>query len=267
MLPNPGLRRLAVYLLVLYGAGSFYFTLQGVIGQPLPIWTTPLLTLIAFAFACVHAAGRLGWRGMLLLLVLSAGISLAFESIGVATGLVYGPYHYTSKLGPRFLGLVPYLIPVAWFMMMYPSFLIASKLRPARGQRAAVLLAAAALGGLVMTAWDAVMDPMMVKAGHWVWDVQGVYFGVPLQNYWGWWLTTFTVFAIFLLVFPRALALTAPPTSQPVRSYDTLAVISYAITGASNAIAAWLMGLPGPAAVGLGLMAIFVIWWMVRRES
>ena len=48
----------------------------------------------------------------------------------MATGWVYGPYHYTDQLGPKFLGLVPYLIPVAWFMMSYPSFVIADRLVP-----------------------------------------------------------------------------------------------------------------------------------------
>jgi hypothetical protein len=31
----------------------------------------------------------------MLLLVLTFGVSLLFEGVGVATGLVYAPYHYT----------------------------------------------------------------------------------------------------------------------------------------------------------------------------
>jgi uncharacterized membrane protein len=42
-------------------------------------------------------------------------------------------YHYTALLGPKFLGLVPYLIPAAWFMMNYPSFVIAERLIPSIG--------------------------------------------------------------------------------------------------------------------------------------
>ncbi len=37
----------------------------------------------------------MGWKRVLIMLALTFGISLLFESIGVATGLVYGPYHYT----------------------------------------------------------------------------------------------------------------------------------------------------------------------------
>jgi uncharacterized membrane protein len=63
-----------------------------------------------------------------------------------------GPFFYTSSLGPKFLGLVPYLIPVAWFMMSYPSFVIADRLIPADWKRWQRVLSAAAVGGLVMTA-------------------------------------------------------------------------------------------------------------------
>ncbi len=43
----------------------------------------------------------MGLKRALALLAYSFVVSLAFGSIGVATGLVYGPYHYTDKLGPN----------------------------------------------------------------------------------------------------------------------------------------------------------------------
>jgi hypothetical protein len=61
-------------------------------------------------------------------------------------------YHYTTQLGPKFLGLVPYLILVAWFMLSYPSFVIADWLVPSGWKRWQRVLAVAAVGGLVMTA-------------------------------------------------------------------------------------------------------------------
>lgn len=53
----------------------------------------------------------------------TALITWSFEQVGVATGAVYGAYHYSGMLGPK-LGAVPLLIPLAWFMMIYPSYLI-----------------------------------------------------------------------------------------------------------------------------------------------
>ena len=95
-----------------------------------------------------------------------------------------------------FLGLVPYLIPIAWFMMVYPSYVIADRLVPMRKSTFVRILHVSLVGGIIMTAWDLGMDPLMVKAGHWVWEVQGAYFGVPLQNFWGWWLITFTALLV-----------------------------------------------------------------------
>ena len=85
--------------------------------------------------------------------------------------LVCAVYNYTDLLGPKFLGLVPYLIPVAWFMMSYPSFVIADRLVPSDWKRWQRLLSVAAVSGLVMTAWDRIMDPVMVASGNWVWDI------------------------------------------------------------------------------------------------
>jgi Carotenoid biosynthesis protein len=48
-----------------------------------------------------------------------------FEEVSVLTGLVYGPYHYTATLGP-WLGSVPVLTPLAWFMLVYPSYVVAN---------------------------------------------------------------------------------------------------------------------------------------------
>jgi len=42
------------------------------------------------------------------------------------------------------------------------------------------ILAIATVGGLAMTAWDLIMDPIMVAGGNWVWHTKGAYFGMPL---------------------------------------------------------------------------------------
>jgi uncharacterized membrane protein len=217
------LRRISIALLVLYILLTIYPILSLAAGVAPSHLITPVTTLTGFTFALLHAGQREGWSRALRLLALVFGVSLLFESVGVATGLIYGPYHYTDKLGPLFLGLVPYLIPVAWFMMSYPSFVIADRLVPPAWKRWQRILSVAAVGGLVMTAWDLVMDPIMVSSGHWVWDVTGAYHGIPLQNFWGWWLTVFTTFAIYLLISGKAAKI-------PETGFDRLAILSYLVT-------------------------------------
>ena len=245
------LRQLTLALLILYTLLTAYSVARGFLGLGYIPFFTPLLSLLAFTFALLHAGQSLGWRRALLLLALTFAVSLLFESVGVATGWIYGAYHYTDKLGPKFLGLVPYLIPVAWFMMTYPTYVIAQRILPARVGR----LALAGVGALIMTAWDLAMDPMMVAGGHWVWDQPGAYFDVPLQNYCGWWLTIFVAFLLFLL-----LGKIQPGEALPWEgSFTRLAVISYAVTGLSSILVDLQSGLGGPALAGLFAMLPWVV--------
>ena len=253
-------RRMTIVLLVLYALLTAFAVARPAFGVKPMSFLTPLTTLVGFGFALLHAGQREGWGRALRLLALVFGVSLLFESVGVATGLIYGPYHYTHKLGPLFLGLVPYLIPVAWFMMMYPSFVISDWLVPAGWKRGERLLAVAALGGLVMTAWDLVMDPIMVSAGHWVWDAPGLYFGIPLQNFSGWWLTVFVIFALYLLAFGNA----PHPASG---GFDRLALASYLVTALGIVLIALLTGIGNLGLIGLFAMLPWVVtgWLSTTR--
>jgi putative membrane protein len=250
------LKRITLFFYLVYTLIAIVAAVRVMLGVPNPTWVTPVATLTCFIFACLHAGQCLGWREAPTLLVLCFTISLLFESVGVATGLVYGPYHYSDSLGPKFLGLVPYLIPLAWFMMMYPSFLVARALVSASMRRLSRSISIAALGGIIMTAWDMVMDPVMVSAGHWVWDKPGAYFGVPLQNYWGWWLTTFVIFLIFLVLWPDA-ALRS--NRQQPYAWERWAYVTYIVTGLSSVVVAASIHLEGPALAGFFAMTPWLL--------
>ena len=249
--------RILVILLILFLLMTFYPVFSFLLGRS-PIWIiTPLTTLLGFSIALIHASQRYGWMRAVLFLGSVFVISLAFESIGVATGLVYGPYHYTLKLGPLFLGLVPWLIPVAWFMMSYPSLVMADWLVPASSSRWLRRLSVSAVGALVMTAWDTVMDPVMVAGGHWIWDVKGAYYGIPLHNYLGWGLTVFVSFLVFL-----SLSGEGGISIQP--SFDRLVIFSYSITAAGVISVALIAGMGGPALTGFFAMLPWILLSRVR---
>ena len=149
------------------------------------------LTVIVLLLTLWHASQVLGVRRTLAFFAITAVTSWLFEELGVSTGLIYGPYHYTSTLGPL-LGSVPVLIPLAWFVLVYPSYLAGNLIKdrlPVRLLgRPGDLIGLALSGALVMTASDLMVDPILSGPGFraWVWDTAGRYYGVPAQNYFGW---------------------------------------------------------------------------------
>ncbi len=249
-----------VALSALFLAGAFY---QLVIRQAfggLPSVPGGAMWLFIL-FALCHACYTLGWRHTLILFAASAVISWGYEQMGVATGLVYGVYHYSDMLGVK-LGHVPVLIPLGWFMMIYPSYVIANLIADGRptGTRGGVgrVLWLAALSAMIMTAWDVVIDPMWSSVmGPWIWEQGGEYFGVPLQNYGGWLLTTFTIYLIYRLYErrnpPRAVGEITPLiTALALLGYFTYALSFMVRPGIEElrVIAFFVMGLPVLAAAG-----------------
>ena len=217
-------------------------------------------TLLLMLFSFFHAWYALGVRSTLVFFALSATISWAFEQVGVATGLVYGPYHYTDALGAK-LGHVPLLIPIAWFMMIYPSYVIANLIagEPPAGSRGSLGRIAwlAFLSAMVMTAWDLVVDPVLTSPPFvaWVWQQGGPYFGVPVQNFAGWMLTTFTVYLVYRLYERRVSIHTPSPVSVgsavlPLLAYTAmlLANLLTRVQPALWVIGPFVMGLPVAAA-------------------
>lgn len=227
--------------------------------------TLTTFTLTLWVFSLCHAVYALGWRQALIFLVLSAVISWLYEQIGVETGLVYGPYHYTDRLGLK-LGHVPVLIPIAWFMMTYPSHVIANLIgtgKPISSSRNLMqIIWLSALGAMTMTAWDLVMDPGMSSppGQSWIWHAGGPYFGVPLQNFIGWLLTTFTIYLVYRLIERRIGvqplgAMTTALNALPLLAYAII-MSGYLLPGSTDTdealriIALFAMGFPVLAATG-----------------
>jgi lycopene beta-cyclase len=183
-----------------------------------------------------------GWRAALRAFVLTALLSWAAEWAGSHTGLLFGSYHYTALLQPQIVG-VPLLIPVAWFMLLPPSWVIAQQILGDHLKGLRRQIAFAALSALALTAWDLYLDPQMVARGFWIWAQPGAYFGIPWSNYAGWFITAFL---ITLLIRPTHL--------KPL----PLGFIYAAVWFFQGIGQAMFWGQPGPAFVGLMVMG--AVW-------
>jgi uncharacterized membrane protein len=257
MEPSPASRTwrtLAIVLFWAYVLLNTYFVFTPVLGAA-PHLAYLLVPLFLGGFSLSHAIYTLGLRHALAFLALSTIVSLTFEAIGIATSAVYGPYHYTERLGPALFG-VPLVVPAAWFMVIYPSYALAnyladghvvSKPRPGPGR----LIGLAALSAMLMTAWDLAVDPQMVMYGHWVWHVEGAYFGIPVQNFVGWLATTLTVYLAYRLLeahWPPHPWETASPT------FERLPLFIYGLLASGYTIGYMLLDRPA-----LALVAFFAM--------
>jgi uncharacterized membrane protein len=122
-------------------------------------------------------------------------VSLASELLGTAYGVPFGPYSYTSLLGPKWFNLVPLLIPLSWFTVSWACWVI---LRQRTSGVPAILL-----GTSLLLAWDLLLDPAMSKVtSYWVWGETGSYYGMPWSNLLGWGLTGMGLFFILNKLAP-----------------------------------------------------------------
>lgn len=111
-------------------------------------------------------------------------ISLSSEMLGTAVGVPFGAYHYTNGLGIKWFAHVPVLIPVSWYVMALPSYALATRWISINVVWR--ILAATAL----LVAWDLALDPAMSRLmPYWVWGNEGRYYGMPLLNLAGWYVT------------------------------------------------------------------------------
>jgi uncharacterized membrane protein len=215
------------------------------------------------SLSVTHAGLSRGGRVGLGLFLLVAVVAVAFEAVGLATGVPYGTYRYSDALGPTLLG-VPFLVPLAWLMIAWPSWVLADRLtrpvRPGRRHVVRVLVAAA-----VFAAWDVVLDPQMVQAGYWTWShpapgLPGIP-TVPLTNLAGWLLAGGVLMTLLHRVVSRWSVTDAPRTGDAA----PLLAISWMTLGGALAHAGWL-GLPGSAAWGTALAAPVLVTLAVQHR-
>jgi putative membrane protein len=120
-------------------------------------------------------------------------VSFLSEFVGTGYGIPFGGYEYTSLLGFKLGGRVPAVIPLSWFLMALPSWLLARAIFPGDAQRLLRLFT----GAYLLTAWDLALDPAMsFLTPYWVWEDTGPFYGMPWINLAGWMGTGLVLMAI-----------------------------------------------------------------------
>lgn len=231
-------------------------------------FSTAATAISLFAFSLAHCIETRGKSRALLMLGSAFVITLTMEYLGSAHNVLFGTYDYTGLLGPKALGYVPVIIPLAWFMMLYPAWDVAKLLTNSLNNSIASTPVRILIAALAITAWDLSLDPRMTADGAWVWqNVPALnYFGIPLSNFAGWVVTAALIYCVWTVV--ERTSRHHAPLSTP---HSTLPVGAYVITWIGESMAnALFWGGPGVAVwvfVGMGLFGAPTLWLLVKGQQ
>jgi uncharacterized membrane protein len=169
-----------------------YPLVHGTLLQYITIATVYMGALSMVVHAYLSFGPKYAWRYFILVVLFGYFIEL----IGVHSGWPFGIYSYDSSLGLSIFG-VPIVVPFAWVMMVHPALVAARRVTTKW-----IFL----YGGGLLAAWDLFLDPQMVSAGRWTWEVTGAYIpfvpDVPLSNFFGWLLAGCAIVALLNVVLP-----------------------------------------------------------------
>jgi uncharacterized membrane protein len=166
---------------------AYVYTLYVALGALPPFRGTFIFSVAAASILLVflyffHSYTNLKLTTASKFLLIAAPISFIWELIGVETGVPFGQYSYSNALGPQ-LGPVPLFIPLLWCALGYFCM-----------EASDYYIMASAL----MVSLDLSFDPVFSNSlGLWTWTGQTQYFGVPLSNFFGWFIASLSFFALF----------------------------------------------------------------------
>jgi len=177
---------LAVPILILNGffvaRASFHPELARVFARA----EMPLVSaLFVLVFALPSFVALVRWLGAdKAIVVLWALGAFAFftEMLAVKTGFPYGKFAYGPKIGWK-IGGVPWTVPFAWTPLLLAAMCLARRWTNALTIEKYARIAACSL---ILVAIDMVLDPGAVSQKFWRYARPGLFYGVPLSNFFGW---------------------------------------------------------------------------------
>ena len=156
--------------------------------------------LIGASLFFIHGVSYWGFINITIFLLITLVVSLASEIVGSKTGCIFGgKYHYNQENTPGYVIFgIPVLIPIAWFGIIYMSinfgYFLTDIPFPFKDDIDYYFMILIAIFVVLL---DSVLDPLAVDEKRWSWESSGIYYGVPLLNFFGWLLVPTLVLLIF----------------------------------------------------------------------
>ena len=217
---------------------------------PSVIWVSAIFILLLALPSYYYLLKTIEIRIGFLVLIVFSIFPIVIEAIGISTGIPYGGFHYSDELGFKIAGLVPWSVIFAFAPLLIGSYSISSQVTD--DVRLVIPFSA-----FLLVLVDMVLDPAAVILNIWEWDVPGPYYGIPLTNYSGWFITA--IIGLILLHFM------INGSSAEVALIDPRIASSILIATAFWTGFSFWTGLIIPTIVG-GLVIIFVYYLILFRN-
>jgi len=185
------------------------------------IWLRPYVFIFLGAYLVI-AALRLGAGRALAFLVLGCCISWCAEFSSIHVGIPFGEYLYIPATVHREIWVagVPLMDSLSYVFLAYASYAMALlALTPGGWEGGDFSLRGEAamqgswrpliLGAVLMTSLDIIIDPLALRGYRWFlgqiygYPEGGVYFGIPLSNFGGWFLVSLVLIRVLQFLVTR----------------------------------------------------------------
>ncbi len=221
--------------------------------------------LLATAAVAVYAYRTLGMWHCLGFMIPAIGLSLGSELLGTSTGFPFGHYHYLSGLGYKIAGLVPFTIPLSWFYLGFSAYIIArAGLENLAIPQILKYAGAIGFGSLLLTSWDFVLDPAMSQTTvpFWIWEQPGAFFGMPYENFVGWFGTGVVYMTVATLIWrSKPLIIPHNELGLPLAIYLSNFAFATILSLAAGIYIPILLGLV------LGILPLVVFYQLATTQS
>lgn len=229
------MKMIIALVLMLFAAMGYMVSLLGFPSDY--AWVSNLFIVIMALPAFIGVIKLQGLKRGLAVVFSLMLFALIFEGQAIYTGFPYSEFNYSDKIAGKLFGIVPWTIGFAWAPLLIGSAIVVSNFKKLSNFNFILFTA------ILLVLADLVLDPGATKAGLWIWENTNGFYGVPLMNFFGWFVSGILGSCIYLFLVKN-------PTNK-ISKYDkilTTGSLSLTLafwTGAAIFFGMWLVVILG----------------------